>query len=58
MFVKLVPGHAVRDPATMRLLVEDKVHYVEDNQFWHRRLRDGDVVVIHAPVDGETVEPS
>jgi Protein of unknown function (DUF2635) len=52
MRVKPAEGRAVRDPVTMQLL-PDGGREVPDNQFWRRRLRDGDVIADapaqHAP---------
>jgi hypothetical protein len=45
MKVKPAPGRAVRDPSNMQLLPEDG-REVPNNQFWQRRLRDGDVVEV------------
>jgi hypothetical protein len=43
MRVKPAEGRAVRDPLTKQLLPAAG-RDVPDNQFWRRRLRDGDVV--------------
>lgn len=45
MMVKPAPGRAVRDPVTRQLLPEAG-RDVPDNTFWHRRLRDGDVIAV------------
>lgn len=45
MLVKPAPGRAVRDPHTMSLLPDDGREVPDDDLFWVRRLRDGDVVV-------------
>ena len=44
MRVKPAEGRQVRDPVTKQLLPAAG-RDVPDNQFWRRRLRDGDVVV-------------
>jgi hypothetical protein len=49
MKVKLAPGRALRDPQTKVLMQPDEVRDVPDNNFyWRRRLRDGDVVAVEA----------
>lgn len=48
MRVKPAPDREVRDPLTMQLLPADG-REVPDNQFWRRRLRDGDVIPAPAP---------
>lgn len=40
-----VPGSVVRMPVTAYALPEDGAE-VEMNTYWHRRLRDGDVVEV------------
>jgi hypothetical protein len=45
MKVKPAEGRQVRDPSTMQLLPAEG-REVPDNQFWRRRLRDGDVVEV------------
>jgi Protein of unknown function (DUF2635) len=37
------PGKAVRDPRSMILLPEEGREVPDDDPFWNRRLRDGDV---------------
>jgi hypothetical protein len=44
MRVKPAEGRAVRDPVTKKLLPAAG-REVPDNQFWRRRVRDGDVIV-------------
>jgi Protein of unknown function (DUF2635) len=46
--VTVAEGRAVRDPDTMQLLPEGEV-VVPNNQFYQRRLNDGDVVLVEAP---------
>ena len=43
MFVKPAAGFVVRDPANAEPLPADG-REVPDNEYWQRRLRDGDVV--------------
>jgi hypothetical protein len=43
MLVKPVPGRTVRDPHSMALLPEDGREVPDNDPFWLRRLRDGDV---------------
>ncbi|HSR78761.1 MAG TPA: DUF2635 domain-containing protein [Xanthobacteraceae bacterium] len=47
MRVKPAPQRMVRDPLTNQLLPEDG-REVPDNQFWRRRIRDRDVVIVTA----------
>jgi hypothetical protein len=42
--VKPAKGRAVRDPATLALLPEEGRNVPDNDPFWRRRLRDGDVV--------------
>jgi len=53
MRVKPAEGRAVRDPVTKQLLPAAG-REVPENQFWRRRLRDGDVVVDTAAAPRET----
>lgn len=47
MKVQLAEGRALRDPRTRQLMRPDEVREVPDTSFyWHRRVRDGDVVVV------------
>jgi len=48
MFVKPVSGRPVPDPAIGDLLPESG-RQVEANQYWFRRLQDGDVTEGEAP---------
>lgn len=45
MRVKPAPGMTVRDPRTMAVLPEEGREVSDDDLFWARRIRDGDVVV-------------
>jgi hypothetical protein len=50
MFVKPArPGLIVRDPQTRIPLPEEGREVDENDMFWQRRLRDGDVVLAQAP---------
>lgn len=53
-----VPGSIIRDPHTRRPLPDEGAD-VPETSFWHRRLRDGDVVRITAgpPSGMEPVAP-
>ncbi|MBR7929393.1 DUF2635 domain-containing protein [Burkholderia ambifaria] len=46
MFVKPAPGLKIRDPELKDLLPEEGRNVSDDDLYWHRRLRDGDVVVV------------
>ena len=43
MFVKPSPGLVIRDPDLLDLL-PDEGREVPESDYWHRRVRDGDVV--------------
>ena len=43
MMVYPVPDRVVRDPQTMAVLPDDGWDVPDDDFFWARRLRDGDV---------------
>ena len=43
------PGKAVRDPRSMILLPEEGRDVPDDDPFWNRRLRDGDVTIEAPP---------
>lgn len=45
MRVKPATGRAVRDPKTLILLPEDGREVPDNDLFWQRRVRDGDVTV-------------
>lgn len=44
MKVTPAPGRAVRDPRTFQLLPKEGREVPDNDPFWLRRLRDGDVV--------------
>lgn len=46
MFVKPAPGLKIRDPELKDLIPDDGREVSADNLYWHRRLRDGDVVLV------------
>jgi hypothetical protein len=43
MLVKPVPGRTVRDPHSLAVLPEEGREVSDNDAFWLRRLRDGDV---------------
>jgi Protein of unknown function (DUF2635) len=45
MKVRPAPGRAVRDPRSMILLPDEGRDVPDDDPFWNRRVRDGDVTV-------------
>ena len=49
MHVKPAPGRAVRDPRSLMLLPEEGREVPDNDAFWARRVRDGDVIVAEAP---------
>jgi hypothetical protein len=49
MMVYPVPGRAVRDPVTKRILTDEGLDVSVHDMFWARRLRDADVTT-SAPV--------
>lgn len=56
MRVKPAPGLKVRDPATMQLVPEDGIEVPETDLYWHRRLRDGDVIAVPNPETARRVD--
>jgi hypothetical protein len=60
MLVKPAPGLKIRDPELKDLLPEEGREVSNDNMYWHRRLRDGDVVLGNqqAAADASTVAPN
>jgi len=51
MKVKPAPGLKVRDPVTGQFI--DDNHEIDPTDFyWNRRLRDGDVVEVGTPMQG------
>ena len=44
LFITPAPGREVRYPPTMRLLTDEGLTVPDDDLFWARRLRDGDVI--------------
>jgi hypothetical protein len=49
MKVVPAPGRAVRDPRSMMLLPDEGRDVPDDDPFWNRRLRDGDVTIAAPP---------
>ncbi len=47
MLVKPAPGLKIRDP-DLKDLLPDEGRDVPETDYWHRRLRDGDVVLVPA----------
>lgn len=56
MRVKPAPNRVVCDPMTGRLLPEAGAE-VPDNQFWQRRIQDGDVVLVTTARPGPRGRP-
>lgn len=52
----VVPGAIIRDPVTRRPLPQEGGE-VQDNIFWRRRLRDGEVVLVEASTPPTGIEP-
>jgi hypothetical protein len=50
MFIKPVLGRLVRDPVTKTHLPPEGREVSDHDLFWRRRLDDGDVVVVSAPL--------
>ncbi|KAF1003341.1 MAG: hypothetical protein GAK28_04780 [Luteibacter sp.] len=48
MYVKAAPGMKIRDP-DLKDLLPDEGRDVPSSDYWHRRLRDGDVVEAEPP---------
>lgn len=49
LWVKLVEGRRVRNPATGSILSPEKVYRFRKAQFWFRRLAAGDLVMCDDP---------
>jgi len=45
MFVKPAPGLKIRDP-DLKDLIPDEGRDVPETDYWHRRIRDNDVVLV------------
>lgn len=58
--MKVTPaaGRAVRDPRSMMLLPDDGREVPDDDPFWLRRVRDGDVTVAEAPPPEQQPAPA
>jgi hypothetical protein len=53
-----VPGSVVRFPSSRDRILKDEGEDVPDENYWHRRLRDGSVVLVDgAPTGREPVTP-
>jgi hypothetical protein len=50
MYVKPAPGLVIRDPDMLDYLPEAG-RAVPETDYWHRRVRDGDVVAAQPPVE-------
>lgn len=46
MFVKPAPGLRVVDPVTLQPLPAEGGEVPDDESYWHRRIRSGDVVLV------------
>ena len=44
MYVRTAPGIKIRDPDLLDF-IPDEGREVPNSDFWHRRLRDGDVIL-------------
>lgn len=52
MFVRPArKGDVIRDPHTKQPLPADGAEVADDSNFWHRRLRSGDVLLGQAPTE-------
>jgi Protein of unknown function (DUF2635) len=58
MLVKPAPGRTVRDPRSMALLPEEGRTVPDNDPFWLRRVRDGDVTKEAAPAAPGAPPPS
>ena len=50
MFVRPAPGLIVRDPLHMTPIPAEG-REVPDINYWHQRVRDGDLIITTAPVE-------
>lgn len=55
MYIKPTPGRQVPDPERGGF-VPDTGRYVEQTQYWLRRLADGDVVASSPPTDAQDAQ--
>jgi len=58
MFVKPAPGLKIRDPELKDLIPEEGRNVSDDDLYWHRRLRDGDVVLVEKTDAPAAVQPA
>jgi hypothetical protein len=57
MWIQPAPGRLVRDPAFNDSL-PDAGREVNPSEYWQRRLRDGDVIVLKRPAASKPVNRS
>lgn len=57
MYVQPAKGLSIRDADLLDLLPKDG-REVPETDYWHRRLRDGDVVLAKPPAPAELAESS
>jgi hypothetical protein len=55
MYVKPAPGLVIRDPDLKDLLPAEG-RKVPETDYWHRRVRDNDVVLAEPPIEGSATE--
>lgn len=48
MLIKVKSGLVIRDPATRTFVPPEGLEVPDDNLFWQRRLRDGDVELVNS----------
>ncbi|MBW9102950.1 DUF2635 domain-containing protein [Paraburkholderia phenoliruptrix] len=58
MFVKPAPGLKIRDPQLKDLIPDDGRNVSDDDLYWHRRLRDGDVVLVEKTNAPASTQPA
>ncbi|TAM50227.1 MAG: DUF2635 domain-containing protein [Paraburkholderia sp.] len=58
MLVKPAPGLKIRDPELKDLIPDEGREVAADDLYWHRRLRDGDVVLVETSDAPAEVQPA
>ncbi len=53
MRVQVAPGLVIRDPITKQLVPPEGIDVPDGDLFWHRRLRDGDVLIVQPAAKAE-----
>lgn len=54
MFIKAVEGRTIRNPVNGAVVGSDAIEVDDNNMFWVRRVRDGDVEIVDQSVDDQS----